>query len=131
MAVVGLGKKDAGVCGAENWDISKENIRQAVSGKLYCSASLSSYDCKEDVCDLFFCPMVICFSKCVFSGGCQLLQDLELNHVEVDSCGDAQSAAEGAALGLFHYDQLKSKKKTKVTLQLHGRYVNEVAVQLN
>lgn len=84
VAVVGLGKNNAGVCGAENWDISKENIRHAVSA------------------------------------GCQLLQDLELNHVEVDSCGDAQSAAEGAALGLFHYDQLKSKKKTKVTAQLHG-----------
>lgn len=84
VAVVGLGKNNAGVCGAENWDISKENIRQAVSA------------------------------------GCQLLQDLELNHVEVDSCGDAQSAAEGAALGLFHYDQLKSKKKTKVATQLHG-----------
>ncbi|KAG8014679.1 Cytosol aminopeptidase [Nibea albiflora] len=84
VAVVGLGKKDAGVCGAENWDTSKESIRQAVSA------------------------------------GCRLLQDLEVNHVEVDACGDAQSAAEGAALGLFHYDQLKSKKKTKVTTQLHG-----------
>ncbi|KAM9315195.1 cytosol aminopeptidase isoform 2-T2 [Pholidichthys leucotaenia] len=84
MAVVGLGKNNVGVCGAENWDTSKENIRQAVSA------------------------------------GCQLLQDLEVSHVEVDGCGDAQSAAEGAILGLFHYDQFKSKKKTKVTAQLHG-----------
>ncbi|XP_068583102.1 cytosol aminopeptidase [Cebidichthys violaceus] len=84
VAVVGLGKTSAGVCGSENWDTSKENIRQAVSV------------------------------------GCRLLQDLEVNHVEVDGCGDAQSAAEGAALGLFHYDLLKSKKKTKVTTQLHG-----------
>lgn len=53
--------------------------------------------------------------------GCRLLQDLEVNHVEVDGCGDAQSAAEGAVLGLFEYDHLKSKKKTKVTTQLHGR----------
>lgn len=59
---------------------------------------------------------------CVCSAGCRLLQDLEVKHVEVDACGDAQSAAEGAMLGLFHYDQLKSKKKTKVTTQLHGRY---------
>lgn len=59
---------------------------------------------------------------CVCSAGCRLLQDLELKHVEVDACGDAQSAAEGAVLGLFHYDQLKSKKKTKVTAQLHQRY---------
>uniref|UniRef100_A0A8C9ZFW7 Cytosol aminopeptidase n=1 Tax=Sander lucioperca TaxID=283035 RepID=A0A8C9ZFW7_SANLU len=65
VAVVGLGKTSAGVCGSENWDTSKENIRQAVSA------------------------------------GCRLLQDLEVKHVEVDGCGDAQSAAEGAALGLF------------------------------
>ncbi|XP_023135204.1 cytosol aminopeptidase [Amphiprion ocellaris] len=84
LAVVGLGKSKAGVCGAENWDTSKENIRQAVSA------------------------------------GCRSLQDLEVKHVEVDSCGDAQSAAEGAVLGLFQYDQLKSKKRTKVTAQLHG-----------
>ncbi|KAF6718716.1 Cytosol aminopeptidase [Oryzias melastigma] len=73
------------VCaGAENWDTSKESIRQGMAA------------------------------------GCQLLQELELNSVEVDGCGDAQSAAEGAMLGLFHFDQLKSKKKTKVTVQLHG-----------
>lgn len=59
---------------------------------------------------------------CMCSAGCRLLQDLELKHIEVDACSDAQSAAEGAVLGLFHYDQLKSKKKTKVTTQLHGRY---------
>uniref|UniRef100_A0A3Q3R2D9 Cytosol aminopeptidase n=1 Tax=Monopterus albus TaxID=43700 RepID=A0A3Q3R2D9_MONAL len=84
VAVVGLGKKTTGVCGAENWDTSKENIREAVSA------------------------------------GCRLLQDLEVNHVEVDGCGDAQSAAEGALLGLFQYDQLKSKKTTRVAAQLHG-----------
>lgn len=84
VAVVGLGKASAGVCGAENWDVGKENIREAVST------------------------------------GCQVLQDLEVNHVEVDGCGDAQSAAEGAVLGLFNYDQLKTKKKTKVTTKLHG-----------
>lgn len=33
IAVVGLGKNNAGVCGAENWDISKESVRQAVSGR--------------------------------------------------------------------------------------------------
>uniref|UniRef100_A0A8C2ZLQ6 Cytosol aminopeptidase n=1 Tax=Cyclopterus lumpus TaxID=8103 RepID=A0A8C2ZLQ6_CYCLU len=84
VAVVGLGKTSEGVCGSENWDTSKENIRQAMSA------------------------------------GCRLLQDLEVNHMEVDGCGDAQSAAEGAALGLFQYDELKTKKKTKVTTQLHA-----------
>ncbi|XP_072240952.1 cytosol aminopeptidase [Leuresthes tenuis] len=84
VAVVGLGKNDESVSKAENWETSKENVRQAMST------------------------------------GCRLLQDLEVNHIEVDGCGDTQSAAEGTVLGLFHYDQLKSKKKTKVTAQLHG-----------
>lgn len=53
------------------------------------------------------------------SAGCRLLQDLEVKHVEVDACGDAQSAAEGAILGLFQYDQLKAKKKNKVITQLY------------
>lgn len=44
-----------------------------------------------------------------------------MKHVEVDACGDAQSAAEGAILGLFQYDQLKAKKKSKVITQLYER----------
>nr|XP_057930519.1 cytosol aminopeptidase [Doryrhamphus excisus] len=83
VAVVGLDDITAGVCGAENWDTAKENIRQAVSA------------------------------------GCQALQELEVTSVEVDGCGHAQSAAEGALLGLFQYDQLKSKKKSKVSVQPH------------
>lgn len=57
----------------------------------------------------------------VCSAGCRLLQDLEVKRVEVDACGDAQSAAEGAILGLFQYDQLKAKKKNKVITQLYER----------
>lgn len=77
------------MCGAENWDCAKENVRAAVSA------------------------------------GCRVLQDLDVNHVEVDGCGDPQAAAEGALLGLFQYDQLKSKKKPKVTVQPHARYDQE------
>ncbi|KAG5848250.1 hypothetical protein ANANG_G00096480 [Anguilla anguilla] len=84
VVVVGLGKHSAEVCGKENWDSCKENIRAAVSV------------------------------------GCRLLQDLELGEVEVDPCGDAQAAAEGAVLGLFQYDEFKQKKKTPVKTQLHG-----------
>lgn len=62
-----------------------------------------------------------CFCLCVCSAGCRLLQDLEVKHVEVDACGDAQSAAEGAILGLFHYDQHKAKKKNKMMAQLYER----------
>ncbi|XP_049575332.1 cytosol aminopeptidase [Syngnathus scovelli] len=54
------------------------------------------------------------------AAGCRVLQDLDVSHVEVDGCGDPQAAAEGALLGLFHYDQLKSKKKPKVTVQPHA-----------
>lgn len=68
----------------------------------------------------------ICEFFCVWSAGCRSLQDLEMKLVEVDSCGDAQSAAEGAVLGLFHYDQLKFKKKTKVTPKLHGRQTDGI-----
>lgn len=50
-----------------------------------------------------------------------MLQGLEVPVAEVDPCGDGQSAAEGAVLGLFDYDDLKSKKKFKVTPQLYGR----------
>ncbi|XP_068005354.1 cytosol aminopeptidase [Melanerpes formicivorus] len=52
--------------------------------------------------------------------GCRQIQDLEIPCVEVDPCGDAQAAAEGAILGLHVYNELKQKKKPGVTAQLHG-----------
>ncbi|CAN2388616.1 leucine aminopeptidase 3 [Pristimantis euphronides] len=54
------------------------------------------------------------------SVGCRQMQDLEVEQVEVDPCGDAQAAAEGAILGLYEYDELKSKKKKKVSTQVYG-----------
>lgn len=54
--------------------------------------------------------------------GCRQLQDSEIEEVEVDACGDAQTAAEGAHLGLFEYDELKKKKKKPVSTRLYGRY---------
>lgn len=118
VAVVGLDKLNAGVCGAENWDASKENVRQAVSGEtLGPRPSARPHSAYTGLVPGLSGVCVVPF----FAAGCRLLQDLEVNHVEVDGCGDAQAAAEGAALGLFHYDELKSKKKTKATVQLHGR----------
>lgn len=35
VVVVGLGKSGTGVCGKENWDNCKENIRAAVSGECH------------------------------------------------------------------------------------------------
>ncbi|XP_069488011.1 cytosol aminopeptidase [Ambystoma mexicanum] len=63
--------------------------------------------------------------RTAISVGCRQVQDLEIPCVEVDPCEDAQSAAEGAVLGLFEYNELKKKKKTVVQAQLHGRSDNE------
>lgn len=115
MAVVGLGKSTTGVCESENWDTRKENIRQAVSGE---SPTIIYWEALYRELMFYAC---LCVFLC--SAGCRLLQELEVNYIEVDGCGDAQSAAEGAVLSLFHYDQLKSKKKTKVSTQLHRRLV--------
>ncbi|XP_055766388.1 cytosol aminopeptidase-like [Salvelinus fontinalis] len=58
--------------------------------------------------------------RAAIAGGCRVLQDHALTHIEVDGCNNSQSAAEGAVLGLFTYDDLKTKKKIRVTTQLHG-----------
>ncbi|OCT99378.1 leucine aminopeptidase 3 L homeolog isoform X1 [Xenopus laevis] len=58
--------------------------------------------------------------RAAVSVGCRQMQDMEIAQVEVDPCGDAQAAAEGAVLGLFEYDELKKKKKKAVTTHLHG-----------
>ncbi|XP_007443180.1 cytosol aminopeptidase [Python bivittatus] len=59
--------------------------------------------------------------RAAVAAGCRQLRDLEVPCVEVDPCGDAQAAAEGAALGIFEYDELKEKKKPSLGIQLHGR----------
>ncbi|KAM3831260.1 cytosol aminopeptidase isoform 1-T1 [Vipera latastei] len=58
--------------------------------------------------------------RAAVAAGCRQLQDLELPCVEVDPCGDAQAAAEGAALSIFEYEELKKKKKPTLEIQLHG-----------
>ncbi|OXB82894.1 UNVERIFIED_CONTAM: hypothetical protein H355_003336 [Colinus virginianus] len=58
--------------------------------------------------------------RAAVAAGCRQIQDLEIPCVEVDPCGDAQAAAEGAVLGLHEYNELKQKKKPVVTPQLHG-----------
>jgi len=70
---------------------------------------------------LLLCTIQPTHSVLYFSVGCRQIQDLEIPCVEVDPCGDAQAAAEGAVLGLHEYNELKQKKKPVVTPQLHGR----------
>ncbi|XP_056622510.1 cytosol aminopeptidase isoform X1 [Triplophysa dalaica] len=67
--------------------------------------------------------------RAAVSAGCRQLQDLQVAEVEVDPCGDGQSAAEGAVLGLFEYDDLKTKKKIRVTTQPHGSSVDSASWQ--
>ena len=71
-------------------------------------------------------PRCLCLTPafwflCPPAAGCRQIQDLEIPSVEVDPCGDAQAAAEGAVLGLYEYDELKQKKKVVVSAKLHGR----------
>ncbi|KAB1281940.1 Cytosol aminopeptidase [Camelus dromedarius] len=58
--------------------------------------------------------------RAAVAAGCRQVQELEIPSVEVDPCGDAQAAAEGALLGLYECDNLKQKKKTVVSPKLHG-----------
>ncbi|XP_073239036.1 cytosol aminopeptidase-like isoform X1 [Porites lutea] len=51
--------------------------------------------------------------------GVKVLRDCGVQIAEVDTCSNPQAVAEGAALALFSYDNLKSSKKLKVDLQLH------------
>ena len=59
--------------------------------------------------------------RAAVAAGCRQLQDLEIPSVEVDPCGDAQAAVEGAVLRLYEYDDLKQKRKVVVSAKLHGR----------
>lgn len=76
----------------------------------------------SDTCFAVLCNTQPTSSVLYFSVGCRQIQDLEIPCVEVDPCGDAQAAAEGAVLGLHEYNELKQKKKPVVTPQLHGRW---------
>ncbi|KAK6324351.1 hypothetical protein J4Q44_G00036930 [Coregonus suidteri] len=111
IAVVGLGRNSLGVCGTEYWDTCKENIRAAIAGGCRGLQDHALTHIEVDGCN----DQLVCVI-----GGCRGLQDHALTHIEVDGCNDSQSAAEGAVLGLFTYDDLKTKKKTRVTTQLHG-----------
>lgn len=87
-------------------------------------SKLFSLRCYMDYIRHLFCFSVqygLLVLYCIFSVGCRQIQDLEIPCVEVDPCGDAQAAAEGAVLGLHEYNELKQKKKPVVTPQLHGR----------
>ncbi|XP_053560085.1 cytosol aminopeptidase [Bombina bombina] len=59
------------------------------------------------------------------SVGCRQMQEMDVAQVDVDPCGDAQAAAEGAALGLFEYDELKKKKKKVVATKPYGSHDHE------
>lgn len=45
------------------------------------------------------------------AAGCRALEDTDIKKILVDPCGDDESAAEGAHLATFKYQDFKSKKK--------------------
>lgn len=51
------------------------------------------------------------------AAGCRSLEEAGVSHIQVDPCGDAESAAEGAHLSSFKYQELKAKKKPVPTLE--------------
>ncbi|XP_026287108.1 cytosol aminopeptidase isoform X2 [Frankliniella occidentalis] len=52
--------------------------------------------------------------------GCASLKKAHIHDIRVESFGDAQSAAEGALLHNWVYDEYRSKKKPDTTIQLYG-----------
>ncbi|KAG1680666.1 Cytosol aminopeptidase [Nymphon striatum] len=57
--------------------------------------------------------------RTVASVGSRALRDQAgVTSIEIDSCGEPEAAAEGCILGLYSYDELKTKKKKKVDTSL-------------
>lgn len=58
--------------------------------------------------------------RAAISSGVRALRDLTIDEIDVDSCGNATAAAEGASLGLWHFDELKCSalKKPQVKVNL-------------
>lgn len=64
----------------------------------------------------------LCLRGFIGAGGVQALRAVGVGHIRVDACGHAASAAEGAALALFTYDENKraESRETVPTLELLG-----------
>uniref|UniRef100_T1IIZ4 Cytosol aminopeptidase n=1 Tax=Strigamia maritima TaxID=126957 RepID=T1IIZ4_STRMM len=54
--------------------------------------------------------------RTAIAAGIRKLRDVGVNTIDVDPCGDACAAAEGASLALFSYDDLKNPKNKKKTV---------------
>lgn len=48
-----------------------------------------------------------------FPAGGKALEAEGINHIEIESLGDAEAAAEGLILQLWKYEELKDKRKQK------------------
>ncbi|XP_014661551.1 PREDICTED: cytosol aminopeptidase-like isoform X2 [Priapulus caudatus] len=53
------------------------------------------------------------------AGGATDLREVGATSIDIDPCGSAQAAAEGASLKLFSYDELKSEKSRKPTVAIN------------
>lgn len=47
--------------------------------------------------------------RVAMGAGCKALQEIEIHTIHVDGCGHSESAAEGASLGIWVYQELKNK----------------------
>lgn len=58
----------------------------------------------------------------LFVAGVKALRDVGVEVVSVDPCSDPESAAEGAALARWNFQEFKSpaKRKSEIELVLHG-----------
>ncbi len=63
-----------------------------------------------------------CVRRFIGAGGVQALRAVGVGHIRVDACGYAASAAEGATLALFTYDdnKLAESREAVPTLELLG-----------
>ncbi|CAG0914981.1 unnamed protein product [Notodromas monacha] len=52
--------------------------------------------------------------RSAIASACRALEGIHVTSINVDTCGDAESAAEGAVLGLWSFDDLRAEKKAKL-----------------
>ncbi|XP_047500081.1 cytosol aminopeptidase-like isoform X3 [Penaeus chinensis] len=55
--------------------------------------------------------------RAAVAAGCRSLEEAGMSRIQVDPCGDAEAAAEGAHLVTFKYQELKAKKKPVPTIE--------------
>lgn len=100
VAVVGLPKKGTGINEAEGLDEAKEGVREAAAGNFN--------DNFVRLCK-FRCPHLKV--KSYSPAGCRCLQADGIKNISVETFDDAEAAAEGSHLGVWKFQEFKTKKE--------------------